>query len=79
MHQSYQMKSLEEMQEDARKKNIEDADKLCKNICLCIGWSSILLGFCYLIIMFIVISLTDTEKSNSILIVEEAIISSNSN
>ena len=79
MHQSYQMKSLEEMQEDARKKNIEDADKLCKNICLCIGWSSILLGFCYLIIMIIVISLTDTEKSNSILIVEEAIISSNSN
>jgi len=79
MHQSYQIKSLEEMQEDARKKNIEDADKLCKNICLCIGWSSILLGFCYLIIMIIVICLTDTEKSNSILIVEEAITSSNSN
>jgi len=79
MYQSYQMKSLEEMQEDARKKNLEEADKLCKNICLCVGWSSILLGFCYLIIMIIVVSINAPKKSNSILIVEEAIISSNSN
>ena len=35
--------------------------------------ASILLGFCYLIIMIIVISINDTEKSDSILIVEEKI------
>ena len=72
MNHSYQLKSLEEMQEDNRKKNQVEADILCQNICLCIGWISLLGGLCYIVIMIIVIELSKTDRYNSGLIVEKA-------
>jgi hypothetical protein len=33
------VKSLEELQNEARIRNDKKADELCKNIGLCIGWS----------------------------------------
>ena len=75
------MKSLEELQADARKRNDAEVERICNNIKLCCGWSCVLGLFCYAIILIISISLQDYNKNsyNSVLIVEEAIISSGSN
>ena len=71
------MKSLEELQVDARKRNDAEAERICNNIKLCCGWSLVLGLFCYLTILIISISLND--YNNSILIFEEGIINSGSN
>lgn len=73
------MKSLEELQADARKRNDAEAERICNNIKLCCGWSLVLGLFCYIIILIITISLKDYDTNNSVLIVEEAMINSGSN
>ncbi len=47
------VKSLEELQIDARIRNDKKADELCKNIGLCIGWSIVLFIILYVIILII--------------------------
>ena len=41
--------SMDEIQRISMKKNQEELDKLCKKICLCIGWSSIIIISLYMI------------------------------
>ncbi len=36
-----------------RKKNEEELNKLCKNICLCLGWLSVLILFIYFLFIII--------------------------
>ena len=36
---------------EARKKNDEELDRLCKNICLICGWSLVIVLFMYIIMM----------------------------
>ena len=73
------MKSLEELQADARKRNDTEAERICNNIKLCCGWSLVLGLFCYIIILIISTSLHDYDTNNSVLIVEDAMINSGSN
>ena len=73
------IKSLEELQSDAKKRNDAEAERICNNIKLCCGWSLVLGLFCYLIVLIISISLNDYDKNNSVLIVEKENINSGSN
>ena len=71
------MKSLEELQEESRVRNQAEADRLCKNICLCIGWSSLILFFCYFIIFIVIVGIQGLntnhpdKKYEELLIIEE--------
>jgi hypothetical protein len=67
---------MEDLQEESRLRNQAEADRLCKNICLCIGWSSLLLFFCYIILVSIVMKLggfddCPDKKCEELLIIEE--------
>lgn len=76
------IKSLEELQADAKKRNDAEADKLCNNIKLCCGWSCCLGLFCWAIAIIIKTTFffTPYEKNaHSILILEEVLTSSGSN
>jgi hypothetical protein len=70
-------KSLEELQGESRKRNLAEADRLCKNICLCIGWSFVLMMLFYLIITIFIITLFDTQgcpgdkRCNEFMIIED--------
>jgi hypothetical protein len=71
-------KSLEELQEATRKRNQVEADRLCKNICLCIGWSFVLFFICYLIIFSIIMKIhefdtncSDKKRCEEFMIIEE--------
>jgi hypothetical protein len=43
----YGKTDMQSMQEQARKKNDEELDRICKNCCLVIGWLSVLGLFGY--------------------------------
>ena len=71
------VKSLEKLQAESRVKNQAEADLLCKNICLCLGWCAVLLFICYLIIMIIIVGIhrfdtgCEDKKCEELLIIEE--------
>tara|TARA_B110000305_G_C18834019_1_gene357071 strand:- start:184 stop:405 length:222 start_codon:yes stop_codon:yes gene_type:complete len=66
------MKTLEEMQADARKKNDAEADRLCKKCQLCIGWCTVICLFIWSFTLIIKISFTDFDNHNGkSLIIEE--------
>ena len=73
------MKSLEELQADARKRNDAEPVRICNNIKLCWGWSIVFGLFCYIIILIISTSLHDYDINNYVLIVEDAMINAGSN
>ena len=43
--------NVEEAQKASKEKNDQALDKLCKNICLIIGWSFVCVLFMYIIMM----------------------------
>ena len=43
----YRNTSTEELRAMARKKNDAELDRICKNCCLCVGWSFVLIFFIY--------------------------------
>jgi hypothetical protein len=45
----YGTTDMQRMREQARKKNDEELDRLCKNCCLMVGWISVLGIFIYII------------------------------
>ena len=45
----YGKTDMQSMQEQARKKNDEELDRICKNCCLVVGWLSLLGLFGYII------------------------------
>ena len=49
----YEDTSLEGLQMKAKKRNDEALDKLCKNICLIIGWVGVFCLFIYTIYLII--------------------------
>ena len=51
--------SEEERLREQLRKNNEELDRICKNICLCIGWSGVLCLFIYIIYMIIAHNLYD--------------------
>ena len=67
--------SLEDLQKSARIKNNAEADRVCTNCCLFIGWSVILIFMCYIIGLVLVTliksSLEKDESSDQLLIIEE--------
>jgi len=66
------MKTLEEMQLDARKKNDAEADRLCKNCQLWIGWCTVICLFIWLFVLIGKISFTDHDNhKGESLIIEE--------
>ena len=77
------VKSMKEMQEDARKKNNEEADRLCKNCCLCVGWSGIFIFICYVIIFVIMTFISSLlgkgNKEDEQLLIIEGYLGSGSN
>ena len=69
----YPLKTLEEMQRDAMKRNNEEADRICKNCFLFIGWSGILIFICYVLI-FVIVTLINTQfggGNEQLVIIEE--------
>ena len=42
-----------EIQRIALQKNNEELNRICKNICLCIGWILVLILFCWLIYLYL--------------------------
>ncbi len=69
--------SLEELQNNARIKNDEELDKLCNNICICMGWISFLTILFY-IIMIIILSRQNISNNDQNLYIIEEYLSSNS-
>jgi hypothetical protein len=66
------MKTLEEMKSDARKNNDAEADRLCKNCQLLIGWCTVLLLFIWLFVLIDKISFTNHDNHiGELLIIEE--------
>ena len=69
--------SLKDLQEASRRRNQVEADRLCKSICLCIGWSFVLFFICYLIVFSIIIAFSgntncsDKKRCGEIMIIEE--------
>ena len=49
--ESQKRKEEEIRNREARKKNDEELDRLCKNICLICGWSLVIVLFMYIIMM----------------------------
>ena len=49
-YSEYQNDIEKQNREESLKKNNEKLDKLCKNICLIIGWSLVLCIFLYIIL-----------------------------
>lgn len=47
------IKEEEEIRRIALQKNNEELDRICKNICLCIGWSLVLIMFCWVIYLYL--------------------------
>tara|TARA_B100000131_G_C17869977_1_gene513790 strand:- start:517 stop:726 length:210 start_codon:yes stop_codon:yes gene_type:complete len=47
------IKEEKEIQRIALQKNNEELDRICKNICLCIGWSLVLIMFCWIIYLYL--------------------------
>ena len=45
--------SIDEIQRISMQKNQEELDKLCKKICLCIGWSCVIILSFYMIIIIV--------------------------
>ena len=76
----YPLKTLEEMQRDAMKRNNEEADRLCKNCFLFIGWISILIFICYVMI-FVIVTLISSQfgEGNEQLVIIEEYLGSRSN
>ena len=74
----YPLKTLEEMQRDAVEKHGEEADRLCKGCFLFIGWLSIFIFICNIIIMtFIRLSSDEGNKEDEkLVIIEEYFIGS---
>ena len=68
--------SLEELQNNARIKNDEELDKLCNNICICMGWITFLTILFY-IIMIILLRQNISNNDQNLYIIEEY-LSSNS-
>lgn len=42
-----------ENQRVALQKNNEELDRIFKNICLCIGWSLVLIMFCWIVYLYL--------------------------
>lgn len=47
------IKEEEEIQRIALQKNNEELDRICKNICLCIGWTLVLIMFCWVVYLYL--------------------------
>ena len=47
------IKEEKEIQRIALQKNNEELDRICKNICLCIGWTIVLILFCWVIYLYL--------------------------
>ena len=50
--ESQREKTEQELQKIALQKNNEELDRICKNICLCIGWILVLILFIWIIILY---------------------------
>jgi len=76
----YPLKTLEGMQRDSMRRNNEEADRLCKNCFLFIGWSGILIFICYVMI-FVIVTLISPQfgEGNEQLIIIEEYLGSRSN
>ena len=51
--ENQRIKEEKEIQRIALQKNNEELDRICKNICLCIGWSLVLIMFCWVIYLYL--------------------------
>ena len=47
------IKEEKEIQRIALQKNNEELDRICKNICLCVGWTLVLIMFCWVIYLYL--------------------------
>ena len=47
------MKTLDELQADAKLRNDKELERICNNIKLCVGWSSVIGLFCYIFIIIL--------------------------
>ena len=68
----YPMKTLGEMQEDARKKNNEEGRRICRCSVFCLCWSLILLFTCYILVFVSIILIRSSlEDEEQLLIIKE--------
>tara|TARA_B100000035_G_C20781636_1_gene457147 strand:- start:63 stop:269 length:207 start_codon:yes stop_codon:yes gene_type:complete len=51
--ENQKIKEEKEIQRIALQKNNEELDRICKNICLCIGWSLVLIMFCWVVYLYL--------------------------
>tara|TARA_Y100000287_G_C14160829_1_gene324623 strand:+ start:250 stop:459 length:210 start_codon:yes stop_codon:yes gene_type:complete len=47
------IKEEKEIQRIALQKNNEELDRICKNICLCVGWVLVLIMFCWVLYLYL--------------------------
>ena len=47
------IKEENEIQRIALQKNNEELDRICKNICLCIGWTLVFIMFCWVVYLYL--------------------------
>ena len=75
----YPMKTLGEMQEDARKKNNEDGRRICRCSVFCLCWSLILLFTCYILVFVSIILIRSSKDEEQIFIIKEYLESGSGN
>ena len=68
------MRTREELERDAVEKHGEEADRICENCLLFIGWISILIFICHIMI-FVIVTLISSQLGNKegeqLVIIEE--------
>ena len=47
------IKEEKEIQRIALQKNNEELDRICKNICLCVGWTLVLIMICWIVFLYL--------------------------